>query len=120
MGDFIKRVFCDESGNPSSARVIGSILCLAGIVAYFVVGEKASASLLTSGVALLSVGQVKSAVIGAAQANATATPLPPAIPANPSAVNPAANEVPPPTVPTIVPLNSLQSAKPCGSSCKLL
>ena len=99
MSDFIRRVFCDESGNPSSARVIGSILCLAGIIAYFVVGEKAAASLLTSGVALLSVGQIKSAVIGSAQATATATPLPPATPATPTAVNVAANEVPPPTIP---------------------
>lgn len=99
MKEFFYRVFCDESGNPSSARVIGAILCLAGIVAYFVVGEKAAASLLTAGVSLLSVGQVKSAVIGAAQAQASATPLPPATPANPTAVNVAANEAPPPNVP---------------------
>jgi len=101
---FIRQIFCDEAGNPSSARVIGAILCLAGIVAYFVVGEKASASLLTAGVSLLSVGQIKSAVVGAAQAQATTTPTPPATPANPAAVNATANETPPPTVPTpIVP-----------------
>ena len=88
MRDFVRRIFTDESGNPSSNRVFGALLCGAGLVAAFVSTPAASTALLASGVSLLGVGQIKSAVVSAAQAQ-------PATPAQPAAVTPSANEVPP-------------------------
>lgn len=95
---FFAKIFTDESGAPSSARVIGAILILAGIVAAFTVEVARAIALLSAGAGLITAGQVKSAIVGAAQANATA-PLPPATPAQPGAVNTAANEALPPSIP---------------------
>lgn len=98
MIEFLKKVFTDESGNPSSPRVLGAILIVAGIVAAFVVEVARAIALLSAGTGLITAGQIKSAIVGSAQAAATA-PLPPAQPAQPSAVNVTANEQPPPGVP---------------------
>lgn len=114
MKEFFAKVFTDESGNPSCPRVLGAIVLIAGVVAIFTVDLARGVALLTAGAGLITAAQVKSAVVGAAQANATTTatstqttttiatpvtPLPPAQPAQPGAVNAAANEAPPPNIP---------------------
>ena len=71
MKEFFVKMFSDESGNPSSNRVIGSLVILVALI-LVCVGQKDQAVVaFTSGTALLGVGQVKSAAILAAQASAS-------------------------------------------------
>jgi len=74
MREFFLKVFSDESGNPSSTRLVGTLTILVALI-LVCCGQKDQAVVaFTSGTALLGVGQVKSAAILATQATAAKAP----------------------------------------------
>ena len=63
MKTFFVKMFSDESGNPSSNRVLGALALILGLV-LAAVGQTASATLiLTTAGTLLGIGQIKSAAV---------------------------------------------------------
>tara|TARA_Y100001973_G_scaffold60609_1_gene89092 strand:- start:295 stop:510 length:216 start_codon:yes stop_codon:yes gene_type:complete len=60
---WIKKLFEDESNNPSSVRVFGAIALCAGLVLLFIQKPTEGATALTFAGGILGAGQIKSAVI---------------------------------------------------------
>lgn len=72
MKEFLIRLFSDESGNPSSNRVIGALVVVVGLILACVGQNSTALTVLSTGTALLGVGQIKSAAILASQSSAKA------------------------------------------------
>ena len=60
---WINSMLCDENGKPSSNRVLGAVCVVCGLVLLFMKRPKEGGQALTMAVALLGVGQVKSAIV---------------------------------------------------------
>jgi hypothetical protein len=59
---FLKKMFCDESGQPSSNRIFGGIVIIAGLVLAFL-KFNSSLEVISAGAAILGIGQIKSAIV---------------------------------------------------------
>jgi hypothetical protein len=74
MKTFLVKMFSDESGNPSSNRLLGALALLLGLVLAAVGYGDRSAPILTTAGALLGIGQIKSAAVLASLTKKTDPP----------------------------------------------